>query len=171
MKHSDFYVGLIFNTAVGSWRCTDIGTRTISGIYLDEELDEIWFVGPPYVVQEVLFDELDFRRCFADIKEALNERVQDVDYFISMENMKKIMASLSESKEVKYPREALFRLDRQTKTGALIQAKGARLISGSFNKDIMIDERKWELICFMPYKETFITMTENDFIKLNRYKS
>ena len=56
------------------------------------------------------------------------------------------------------------------KTGELIQAKGVRLLSGSFNKDIMVDERKWELICFMPYKEIFITMTETDFIKLNRYK-
>ena len=50
MKHSDFSVGCEFATATGSWRCTDVGTRTVIAIRLDLDDDPSWYNGPPYAV-------------------------------------------------------------------------------------------------------------------------
>jgi hypothetical protein len=36
LKHSDFVIGASFWRGGREWRCTDIGTRTIVGICLDE---------------------------------------------------------------------------------------------------------------------------------------
>jgi hypothetical protein len=81
MKHADFRIGGEFWCGGRQWRCTDIGTRTIVAIRLDEvevgsdrpqgrrTLDrakaeaEGWFEGPPYAVGESVFDEYDQRAC------------------------------------------------------------------------------------------------------------
>jgi hypothetical protein len=81
MKHGDFRIGGEFRCGGRQWRCTDIGTRTIIAILLDEvkvgsdrpegrrTLDrakaeaEGWFNGPPYAVGESVFDEYDQKGC------------------------------------------------------------------------------------------------------------
>lgn len=64
MNHADFKIGMEFTTANGmlKWRCTDIGTRTILAIKLDGA-DPSWYNGPPYAVQEFVFDENAFKGC------------------------------------------------------------------------------------------------------------
>jgi len=62
MKHNQFKIGTEFFTATGKWRCTDIGTRTITVIKLDM-LDNSWYKGPPYAVVEHSFDEYDLDGC------------------------------------------------------------------------------------------------------------
>ena len=62
MNKDDFQVGLEFYTGGGKWRCTDIGTRVIIAIKLDQT-DESWCNGPPYAVAESVFDEYDFGGC------------------------------------------------------------------------------------------------------------
>ena len=62
MRHSDFYIGLSFNTAAGRWRCTDVGTRVIVAIRLDAP-DDSWYHGPPYAVVESVLDENDLEGC------------------------------------------------------------------------------------------------------------
>ena len=73
MKHADFTLGCEFWCNKRRWRCTDIGTRVIVAIRLDqveiggggpggsityeEALAEGWFNGPPYPVAEIAFDE------------------------------------------------------------------------------------------------------------------
>ena len=47
MKYSDFQIGQEFWTATGPWRCTDIGTRTIAAIKLDQD-DPALYNGLPY---------------------------------------------------------------------------------------------------------------------------
>jgi hypothetical protein len=80
MKHSDFTIGQEFLCGDKRWRCTDIGTRTIVAICLEkaeyvshrdgkkitltgQEADEGWFDGPPYAVEEIVFDEDDIEGC------------------------------------------------------------------------------------------------------------
>ena len=79
MEHSDFKIGTRFVTGSGVWRCTDIGTRTIAAIRLDnftvtdangqrtlteEEAQKAgYFGGPPYMTVEELFDEYDLEGC------------------------------------------------------------------------------------------------------------
>ncbi len=78
MKHSDFKMGMEFTVHDKLWRVTDIGTRTIIVIRLGdiviggtkpraidhtEAESEGWFNGPPYAVQEQVFDESDLEAC------------------------------------------------------------------------------------------------------------
>jgi len=81
MRHEDFQIGGVFWCGGRQWRCTDIGTRVITAIRLDhvdvastaperrrtldrsEAEAEGWFNGPPYAVNEVVFDEYDIEGC------------------------------------------------------------------------------------------------------------
>jgi antitoxin ParD1/3/4 len=62
MKHGDFRIGMEFLTATGRWRVTDIGTRTVIAIKLDQT-DPRNYNGPPYSIVEEIFDEYDLEGC------------------------------------------------------------------------------------------------------------
>jgi hypothetical protein len=68
MNKDDFHIGLECYTGSGKWRCTDIGTRVIVAIKLDQT-DESWYNGPPYAVAESVFDEYDMAGCSLDPNE------------------------------------------------------------------------------------------------------
>ena len=40
MNHADFFIGREFMTGSGAWRCTDIGTRVIVAIRIDDHPDD-----------------------------------------------------------------------------------------------------------------------------------
>lgn len=63
MKLSEFKIGESFNCSNQHWRCTDVGTRTIIAICLTVGRTKDWFIGPPYAVTEIVFDEFDFPAC------------------------------------------------------------------------------------------------------------
>ena len=42
-----------------TYLCTDIGKRTVIGIYLDPNKSPLDFIGPTYSVEEIVFDEDD----------------------------------------------------------------------------------------------------------------
>jgi hypothetical protein len=87
MQHSEFAIGGTFWCGGRQWRCTDIGTRTIIAIRIDqveigsnvpglsralsrpEAEAEGWFRGPPYVVAENVFDEDDITGCTPEPEE------------------------------------------------------------------------------------------------------
>ena len=62
MKHNEFTIGQEFYTTSGKWKCTDIGTRAIVAIKLNDQ-DESWNIGPPYATSEIVFDEYDLPGC------------------------------------------------------------------------------------------------------------
>lgn len=66
MEHGDFAIGEEFLTASETWRCTDIGTRTIIAIKISDQDDTSWFNGPPYAVVEMVFDENDLGGCWVE---------------------------------------------------------------------------------------------------------
>lgn len=82
LEHPDFYIGREFWTETGRWRCTDVGTRTISAISLESHEivtlhedgsqttaitdDPSWHSGPPYAIVERVFDETDFGALYAN---------------------------------------------------------------------------------------------------------
>jgi hypothetical protein len=93
MKFSDFVIGGTFWTQSGAFRCTDIGTRVVVAVKLgpreisraesvDGELrimkqiddDPSWLNGPPYAVEEVVFDEHALMDCFHSETELANDR-------------------------------------------------------------------------------------------------
>ena len=87
MKHSEFKIGGAFRCGGRQWRCTDVGTRTIVAIRLDqvevggnkpesrrtlsqaEAEVEGWFYGPPYAVSESVFDEYAIEGCSPEPEE------------------------------------------------------------------------------------------------------
>lgn len=87
MKRSDFAIGKEFWCGSRRWRCTDVGTRVVVAICLEpHEIvtieagespglpprevrsiteDPKWLIGPPYAVNESVFDEYDMDVCSA----------------------------------------------------------------------------------------------------------
>lgn len=81
MKLNDFSIGLIFHTAVGRWKCTDVGQRTIVAIHLDNDKypdHPRWTEGPPYGLKEQVFNEEDMARAFTDLGECLEGRLASI---------------------------------------------------------------------------------------------
>lgn len=87
MQLSEFRIGEDFILAGKSYRCTDIGSRVVvavphaitTGISRNGErqpdspvnaLDDGWLNGPPYAVQEIVFDEYDIAECSRSTIEA-----------------------------------------------------------------------------------------------------
>lgn len=82
MKLKNVRIGTEFQTSEGRlWRVTDVGTRTLSAIVIetpertlpDGIPDASWLNGPPYIVEEVLFDEQDIDGAFVSADEDLLE--------------------------------------------------------------------------------------------------
>jgi|SRR6267142_95085 len=64
MEHEEFTIGIEFMCGGKRWRCTDKGTRTVIAICLDTYPDDpSWYNGPPYAVNESVFDEYDMKAC------------------------------------------------------------------------------------------------------------
>ncbi len=96
MELSDFVIGETFWTHAGAFRCTDIGTRVMVAVKLgpreiaraesvDGELritkriddDPSWLNGPPYAVDELVFDENEMLGCFRTEAELLADGEDD----------------------------------------------------------------------------------------------
>ncbi len=78
MIKSEFAIGLEFYTATGKWRCTDIGSRVIVAIELNQE-DKRNYIGPPYSICECVFDENDFGGCaltFSEFEDDNNSSIK-----------------------------------------------------------------------------------------------
>ncbi|MFX1684898.1 DUF29 domain-containing protein [Paraburkholderia sp. A1RO-5L] len=56
ISHDEFQIGMEFYTESGRWRCTDVGTRTIAAVKVEDGPEAV----PPYSVAEHVFDEYDF---------------------------------------------------------------------------------------------------------------
>lgn len=86
MRLDQFRIGMAFSDGLALWRCTDIGTRVVVAIRLDqatvrrevrngdgstdavyEEIDPrqepSWLAGPPYALAETVFGEYDLDGC------------------------------------------------------------------------------------------------------------
>ena len=65
MKHVDFTIGCHFDCGGHRWLCTDVGSRVIVAIRIDDQ-DLRNLAGPPYSVAECVFDEYDLDGCSLD---------------------------------------------------------------------------------------------------------
>jgi hypothetical protein len=63
VEHKDFKIGVKFECGGRQWLCTDVGSRIITAICIDEHEDNSWYNGPPYAVAERVFDEDDQGGC------------------------------------------------------------------------------------------------------------
>lgn len=88
MELSDFKIGQTFICGGKRFRCTDIGSRVVIAVPMrarvssnkaeprllseEETAENGWLNGPPYAVQEVVFDENDIDQCQAESAELAN---------------------------------------------------------------------------------------------------
>ena len=64
MEKGEFEIGTVFNCGPGHWICTDIGSRVVVAIKRDDDLiQDGWLKGPPFAVEEHVFDENDIQGC------------------------------------------------------------------------------------------------------------
>lgn len=78
MKPSGFIVGQEFWTDGGHWCYTDVDTRTVVAIKLDQK-DPLNYHGPPYSIAEHVMDEYDLVTCYSTkaLRDEQFENVQD----------------------------------------------------------------------------------------------
>lgn len=168
MKIEQFVIGQEFFASAGfRWLCTDKGTRTITAIMLNPDLDAAWFVGPPYSVEEVVFDAIDMEQCYLDFKEELGERLQDLetsahpnfdatDVFKMMDVKKKF---------VHYPRAKALKRDRVGPHGEILHPYAAYKKVDTAQTDIEAAP-VWFINVFELFSKEYSDMPEDDFIKL-----
>lgn len=161
MKLEDFHIGQIFSMCTGQvWRCTDIGSRTITAIEIIPGMDESWFAGPPYAVPEVVFDEIAMRRAYRTVEEAVAESLEEADEGLHPGYPQAVMQRLMDSRVMgetrSYPRKELLRIDRVDATGEILHPYGAEPAGDS----------EWQVLLYQPYTEQFTAMPESEFVRL-----
>lgn len=161
MKITEFEIGLLFQTCTGQiWRCTDVGSRTILAIEIEPDRDTHWYQGPPYAVEEKVFDEIEIERCYRNHEEAVRQTLRDNSHpGYPMEVVRKMMnyktKSLSPDPSTKYPHNRLLKIDRVNEQGDIFHPYGAEQ-SG----------QDWRILVYLPYTEKFSDIAETDFIRL-----
>jgi hypothetical protein len=121
MKKEEFKLGTEFYTATGRWRCTDIGTRVIVAIQLNQD-DPRNYNGPPYSIPESIFDEYDLEGCSPDpieyeggkekiVKSKIFSDIEDALMFVSSSGYGENSALLDKSTGKIYYRSAYGDVD------------------------------------------------------------
>lgn len=167
MQHSDFKVGEDFFTAVGRWRCTDVGQRTIVAVRWPEDMEipsntrlEDWLKGPPHVLEEVVFDEKEMALAYRTIDEAVARSLQSAHPGFSQ----KIMSSMMEPHKKRLERQA-----RAEPTPAIDPAMKAlsryeRIVDGRVLRVVDWSDDGKEVKVLDVYAETFTHIPVADFL-------
>lgn len=118
MKINDFKIGEKFYGSAGfTWLCTDKGTRTICAIMLEPDRSEVWFKGPPYMLNEKVFDEDEMSNCYTNLLDNITESLKSLGKTPSFlhEDVTKMMKEKFEDRNL-YPKlygnPAILRRDR-----------------------------------------------------------
>lgn len=159
MKLRDFHIGLEFFASAGfRWRCTDAGSRTVLAIRLTGRTPE-WLAGPPYIVDEVVFDEREMERCYLTQEDAIlaakraHESSGHPGY--SSEAIG-IMAETEFGEETgRYPNPGALRFDRRRADGEILHPYAARR-----------DGQDWRVLVHLPFLSGFEDVPEADFISM-----
>ncbi|RDJ98106.1 hypothetical protein [Paraburkholderia lacunae] len=159
MKHSDFYIDLEFLGPAGfRWRCTDVGTRTVVAIQLDDD-DPNWYRGPPYVAKEVVFDEHEIERCHLTDEEAIRAAIHEADTSelpgYPNDFVNHMMRARFEEPGAPYPHKGVLRFDRCTPDGEILHPYASSK-----------DGARWIVRLYLPFQRTSSDMPERDFIAL-----
>lgn len=160
MKLADFRLGTEFSSCTGQrWRCTDVGSRTIVAIELKPELDECWFAGPPYVVEEVVFDESEIARVYRDTEEDIRETVGAATNSAHPGFPHEAVTAMSdawfEGEAQAYPRKRLWEVERVDEAGEILHPYSSER-----------DGDGWRILLYQPFTQRFTSLPEHQFIRL-----
>jgi hypothetical protein len=168
MKINEFHIGLEFMDNIHVYRCTDVGTRTIAAIVLDKD-DDRWYVGPPYIIPEVLLDEKAMRKCFLSdihaIKQSIDEN-NDINLTYSNAAVKTFMSAKVMADYGRYPNKGVMRYDRVGVAVAGEPVEG--VVPGEIYHPYSAVQHGgiWSIQCYLPYAEEYVEIDEMVFISL-----
>jgi hypothetical protein len=159
MKHSDFYIGLEFVGSAGfRWRCTDVGTRTILAIQLDRKESD-GLLGPPYIVEEVVFEEHEIECCHLTENDAIASSVYDLKTSGHPGYPSEVVAHMLEARHRddggRYPYPGVLRFDRCREDGEVLHPY-------AFRKD----GESWLIELYLPFLKIYDTLAERNFVAL-----
>jgi hypothetical protein len=171
MEHKDFAIGQTFLGSAGfKWLCTDKGTRTISAIMLDPDKDESWFVGPPYAVEEVIFDEHDMQSCYLSLKDSIMDSARELKESVHPGFDSKTMRKMFNTKhlvlEAKYPHKKMLRRVRVGTDGSIWHPYAARPLERPASEEGKFIPRKWMILVFELFSHQWSEIHEDEFVKL-----
>lgn len=159
MNLRDFHIGLEFFAGAGfRWRCTDTGSRTVLAIRLTGRTPA-WLVGPPYIVDEVVFDEHEMERCYLTQEDAIlaakHEHESSGHPGYSSEALGVMLEAEFGDETGEYPNPRVFRFDRCRADGEILHPYAARR-----------DGQDWRVLVHLPFLDVFEEITEGQFIAL-----
>ena len=158
MKIEQFKIGDVFFASAGfKWLCTDKGTRTITAIMLEPDKDKSWFSGPPYLLNETVFDEHDILACYLDERSMFEEKVGDFKMsshpnFLSDDVFKMMKEKINTQV---YTRKNLLKRDRVANNGEILHPYMA-----------IIKEKVWYIKTFEVFSRKYSEINEDEFKKL-----
>lgn len=163
MHINDFFIGLEFSTVTGQkWRCTDKGMRSICAIEIKDGVDPAWFIGPPYAVEERVFDEIDIGRCYTELGNLVAERggelVDDLPGF-PYPHSKPLLRGGLNSRKAGYSNMRLLRFDRVAPDGSIWHPYEA-----------VQAENGWVILVYERLKHTFSSFPESEFVAMPAYQ-
>lgn len=156
MKLQDFKIGETFFGSAGyEWLCTDIGTRTITAIMLEPDKEDYWFKGPPYSVEEKVFDEHEIQALYTNTKDMLLDRVNDLEASAHPNFLSDDVFKMMKDPDRKYPRKKILTRDRVSKEGYILHPYAAK------RKD-----DKWYIKTFEIFSRQYSEMLDDEFVQL-----
>lgn len=158
MKHADFHIGLEFLASAGfKWRCTDIGTRTISAIRINRN-DPKWYQGPPYIAKEIVFDEEKMEHCHLTENDAVAAALDEHKASGHPGYPAEVVHRMMEARHAQlYSHDGVLRFDRCRADGEILHPYAGRK-----------EGETWMVELYLPFLEIYDVMAESDFIALPR---
>lgn len=155
MEISEFYPGLVFNSAGGfEYLCTDVGTRTVLGVLLTG-VDPIFVQGPPYIQTEEVFAEHELQFCFLTVAQAIAQACEPSPHpGYSTEEVRKMLEERHSEETLAYPRKNLLKTDRELENDIAHPYSITRTDSGILVRYLTLKTKQ------------FLEMNEVEFAKL-----
>lgn len=156
MKLADFHIGLEFMDGPFWWRCTDVGTRSIAAIKLVED-DPVWYVGPPYMIEEEVLDEARLADCHLTEDEHIEAALLEADASDSSGYPHEAVHRMTKArlKSTAYPRKGMFRFDRVRNDGEILHPYAAHKVG-----------QEWMISFYLPFAQGWGEIPEMQFIAL-----
>ncbi|OQD19332.1 hypothetical protein UE98_23610 [Burkholderia cenocepacia] len=156
MKPSDFHIGLAFTCGPFWWRCTDVGSRTVTAIRLVED-DPIWYAGPPYMVEEIVFDEAELEDAYLSDDDATRAAISEADTSGHPGFPHEVVSTMfaARNKARSYPRQPLLRFDRVREDGEILHPYAAAQIG-----------KDWVVKLYLPFTAEWAELPEAVFVRL-----
>ncbi|ANH72099.1 hypothetical protein ACS15_0297 [Ralstonia insidiosa] len=156
MNLSDFHIGLEFICGPFWWRCTDVGTRTVTAIRLIED-DPVWYEGPPYMVEEAVLDETEIEDAHLTEEDHIRASIAEARSSGHPNFPNEAVTRMTDArlKGEPYPRKGLFRFDRTSSDGEILHPYAGRRSGDS-----------WIICVYLPFTKEWGEMQEAEFIAL-----